>query len=348
MTEEQYKKLNNYLNSAFKELEKNNSFFLKNIFPIAKLSNIYNFVYKNIEIENKSITNNISFENVMLLAREIIETIDKNYLKDFDQLIKTGELDFSYDSEYFDSHFRWNRETKQKLININRSYNYGDVRVLIHEFIHYTNCGICSKSSNVLLTEFLSIYFEQYAIDYMIKKGIDKDEIDYNSRYIDTNRKANLLCNYAVVMLVYEQIGNIDKDSCKLINDHFIAISEEEFNKICLKTIEIISNKYSNYKFDTLFENKYDEERENKTISSLVSNDYCYILGTIFAIYALEYCDINKIIELNNSKINNNLINGNIFIIFKNIGIDITSSNFNDNILDCIQKRLTKYNKVKI
>lgn len=347
MTEEQYKKLNNYLNDIFIELEKNNSFLLRNIYPIAKLSDMYLNATENIELDDNTIQNNISFLDVMSLSREIIASIDTNYLKDFDKLIETGEIDFSYNNEYYDDFFRLFVNKNKKIINLNRKFNYSDVRVLIHEFIHYTNSGIHINHCNSLLTEFLSIYFEQYAIDYMINKGIDKKEIDYNGRYISTKIKSNNLCNYAVVLLSYENFGNIDKNSWQLLNDKFIPINEKKFNKICLRTLEILDIKQDNYKFDVLYQKEFNEQEKNKEILNLLSSEYCYILGTIFATYALEYCDINKIIELNNSASGNNLINSNIFAIFKSMGIDIDSSSFNNNIFDCIQRRLSKYNKVR-
>ena len=181
----------------------------------------------------------------------------------------------------------------------------------------------------------------------MINKGIDKKEIDYNGRYISTKIKSNNLCNYAVVLLSYENFGNIDKNSWQLLNDKFIPINEKKFNKICLRTLEILDIKQDNYKFDVLYQKEFNEQEKNKEILNLLSSEYCYILGTIFATYALEYCDINKIIELNNSASGNNLINSNIFAIFKSMGIDIDSSSFNNNIFDCIQRRLSKYNKVR-
>ena len=61
----------------------------------------------------------------------------------------------------------------KQIININREFNYNDVRLLVHEFIHYTNGKHISPNRHYF-TEFLSIYFEFYTIDYLLKKGINK------------------------------------------------------------------------------------------------------------------------------------------------------------------------------
>ena len=124
-----YEKINKYLNDICTFLEQDNSFLLDN---------------------------KLTFEDVYLLAREIIETIDFNYLKDFDKLIETGELDFSYDKEYIGSYCHTlikDGKLKIQLININRHFNYDDVVTLIHEFIHYTN----TKMSIFLLNFYLFI-----------------------------------------------------------------------------------------------------------------------------------------------------------------------------------------------
>lgn len=170
-----YKKLNYYLNEICIYLEKENLFLLDNIYSISILND--NFLRKiaNYSLDNETILNNLTFEDVYFLAREIIEHIDRSYLQDFDNLIESGELDFSYQKDYEVSEcismYKKGNCVKQ-LININREFNYNDVRVLVHEFIHYTNGKKYSMNRNYL-TEFLSIYFEFYAIDYLLKKGIN-------------------------------------------------------------------------------------------------------------------------------------------------------------------------------
>ena len=71
-----------------------------------------------------------------------------------------------------------------------KSPDYSSVCTLIHEFMHATNIGkhikIGSVEDNLLrleFTEFVSIYFEFYARDYLINKcNIDNNKIDFTER----------------------------------------------------------------------------------------------------------------------------------------------------------------------
>ena len=166
-----YDKLNYYLNEICKYLEKGNSLLLENIHGISILNDEFLKHIQSYHLDNKTKQNKLTFEDIFLLAREIIGSIDESYLESFDNLIKSGELDFSFESIYEDSVcISTHRKNQVKqIININREFNYNDVRILIHEFIHYTNGKKISTNSHYF-TEFLSIYFEFYAIDYLLKK----------------------------------------------------------------------------------------------------------------------------------------------------------------------------------
>ena len=74
MTQEEYKRLNDYLNDVFLGFQKKNKIFVDNLIPILGLSTIINDYFKNniksFQIKSKS--NHLTFEDVYLLAREII------------------------------------------------------------------------------------------------------------------------------------------------------------------------------------------------------------------------------------------------------------------------------------
>lgn len=139
MTDEQYKKLNGYLNNIFIELEYVDSFLIKNIYEISRLNSEFNKFIRNYDFKEESRENNLTFNEVYLLGREIIESIKEDYLSEYDKLIKMGILDFSYSNKYVGSHFT--KVNNQGIININRHFNYSDVRILVHEFFHYMNMG---------------------------------------------------------------------------------------------------------------------------------------------------------------------------------------------------------------
>ena len=177
-------KLNDYLNEICNYLEPNHSFLLDNIYRISILNDIIYDYLSQISLENETIENHLTFEDIFLLAREVVEHIDKNYLSSYDKLISSGELEFDYekiDTQSWCTSKYENKIAVSQNIHISRKFNYNDVSTLIHEFIHYTNG---KKDTNIrdYLTEFLSIYFELYTNLYLLKKGIPNNELDYFAR----------------------------------------------------------------------------------------------------------------------------------------------------------------------
>ena len=173
-------KLNSYLNDICSYLSKEHPFIMDNIEYICYINDNFCNNIKNINLDNNTKENDLSFEDVYNLAREIIKNIDKNYLDSYDKLIPSGELDFSYNNDYIDSSCTvclQNDEVIGKYININRNFNYEDVTTLVHEFIHYTNFKSINYNREAL-TEFLSIYFEMYGYDYLLDNGINSEYLD--------------------------------------------------------------------------------------------------------------------------------------------------------------------------
>ena len=84
MNEEKFKKLNNYLNEAFIELEKRDKFLIKNILNIGWLNEQFLKYINNKDLSVIIKQNNLTFEDIFLLAREIIGSIDEKYLPDYD------------------------------------------------------------------------------------------------------------------------------------------------------------------------------------------------------------------------------------------------------------------------
>ena len=172
MTKEEYKKLNRYLNMVFNVLEYNDSFLIKNAVSIDySIEELLNYcINDNIDFLSKE--NNMTFMDIYRETREIIMSISPKYVEEFDKLLNSGVIDFSYDNEYTDSEFIFYFKNKVGIININRRFNYNDVVLLIHEFFHYLNSRIVNRSENTyLFTEFISIYFEIYSINYLKKKN---------------------------------------------------------------------------------------------------------------------------------------------------------------------------------
>ena len=92
MKKEDYKRLNDYLNDTFIYLSEYDGFFIQNMQSIFILNNMLYGKLKDIDLEHKFYKNNLTFEDVFELARNEIEKINPNYLKEFDKLIDSGRL----------------------------------------------------------------------------------------------------------------------------------------------------------------------------------------------------------------------------------------------------------------
>lgn len=322
--QEIYDKLNYYLNEICKYLEKENLFLLENIHNISILNDEFFKHIGTYYLENETKQNKLTFEDVFFLAREIISSIDKSYLESFDNLIKSGELDFSFENDYEDSVCisMHRRNQVKQIININREFNYNDVIVLIHEFIHYTN-GKKNSINRHYFTEFLSIYFEIYAIDYLLKKGINKEEIDYFSRIKSVERHSTIFFQYEIPLLAFIKFGNLNNDTVSLLQQFILNIKKEEFENECFSLCEILS---------LIEQNNKEKIKENPNLigrilsEEFITQNYRYVLGTILAIYAFKYSRLEDIIHLNNHI--NEYDNKTVYDICLSIGIDINDGDF--------------------
>lgn len=320
-----YDKLNYYLNVICNYLEKEHPFLLENINTFCKLNDAFLQFLEDYSLDNKTVQNNLTYEDVYYLAREIIENIDKNYLESYDNLIQSGELDFSYENDYNDSQCvsRYkNGKIVKQFININREFNYNDVIILVHEFIHYTNGKKLSINRNYF-GEFLSIYFEFYAIDYLLKKGINKEEIDYLRRIKNAEQHSTLFYQYEIILLAYTKFGNLDDNTVTLLQEYFFNMKREVFEEECTTLYKILC---------IVEEKNKDRIKENPNelgcalANEFMAYNYKYILGTFLAVYAHKYSDFNDIVNLNNHI--NEFNDKTVYDICSDIGIDLNDENF--------------------
>ncbi len=339
--QEIYQKLNFYLNEICKYLEKNDSFLLENINKIARLNDSFLDLMEKYPLENKTIQNHLTYEEVYFLAREIIEQIDKSYLPSFDGLIQSGELDFGYNQEYEDSQYIRIEEKGQltKLINISRNFNYDDVISLVHEFIHYTN-GDKKTQNRYYLTEFLSIYFETFALFYLLEKGIPLEEINYWGRMKNTICSSRSLYRYECVLLAYVKFGDLDDNSVTWLQKYFCGIKKKSFQKECKNLYQRLSIK----------EDDYQEELEESPKSlgkilsrAFIARNYRYVLGTFLAIYARYYADFHDIVYVNNHI--HEFLDESVFDICLSMGIDLHAEDFSKKSLDAITQYMNELQK---
>ena len=345
MTDEMYQKLNFYLNGVFKELEVNDTFLIGNLLQLIEIGRDFCSLIRNYDLKSEIIQANLIYNDVYLLARQIIEEIDKNYLKYYDKLIETGELDFDYEEKYGDSACTHFFDTGQNLIDIRRKFNYLDVSTLVHEFMHYTNSLTKDYSLNRhILTEAISIYFESYAKNYLLSKGIDQSELWFNERLYSTGWHIKRFQNYNLILLAYSKFGDIDESSYQMLSDFFIQISKSDFETICINALRLLDKRSYEVYFEMKMEygcipDNYEQKRFSR-LARLVNVDYQYIFGTVVAYYALQHSTLEKMVYLNNHI--NDAENASLSDALKLADIDLRKLN-----LDSIKEFLDRKGKTK-
>ncbi len=323
-------KLNDYLNEICNYLEPNHSFLLDNIHRISILNDqILNYINQ-ISLENETIENHLTFEDVCLLAREIIEQIDKDYLPSFDKLISSGELEFDYEQEDRESkciiEYLDGNAIKQN-IHICREFNYNDVIVLIHEFMHYIN-GRKYTNIREYLTEFLSIYFELYTNLYLLKKGIPSNELDAFARLKYFKNDCSILNKYEIVLFCFTKFGYIDDYTISLLQKYVFHIPKDIFEKECISVYQKllkIEQKYS-------LEIRHNPKEMGRILSEeFLTKNYQYVLGTMLAFYALNYSKFEDVVFLNNHI--HEYEGRSISSVCATLGVNINDKHFLDNVI---------------
>lgn len=327
MNEEMYQELNSYLNECFIYLNKTNPIFIKylNIFFHIN-NNLYNNANKKIIKYYRTEENNLTYEEVLSLSRQIIKEIDENYLEKFDNLLSSGELHFEYD-ESNTSEFQYDKSKNIKTIDIYRKFNYDDVIVLIHEFVHYTNSFAEMTYMRDFLTEFISIYFEEYARNYLIE-NISDDNIkkSINERIINTLIINDNLYSYITLLLGYEYLGDLNKNTKNDLRK-IMKIENNVFEQECMKLL-----------------NKF------RTKVELTLKDFClnykYVFGTLLTYYALENVEVKKMVKLNNDINSYEYSLMNLEEVLETIGVEFNFETLNKSV-EYFNKNIYEEGKIK-
>lgn len=365
MKKEDYKRLNDYLNDTFIYLSEHDGFFIQNMHNIFSLNLILYENLKGIDLRHNFHKNNLTYEDVFNLTRNEIEKINSNYLENFDKLIDSGRLEFflheqnmiikesndykklseienSEEDIRYDSVCSYTED--DYFIDIAREYNYNDVLMLIHEFIHSTNISKKVGEYRYILTEFFSIYFEMYAQRNILESGINPSELDIFDRIKDTGKISKEMNEYDLVFMSYNLFGNVKEDSYgDLEKYHIVSSTKEEFESACFKLLKYFDYQKIVYNNENKKFNLYDYR---KCISSLFSSGYRYLFGTLFACYLLENGNKDKVVWLNDHINDEEIKNMNFIDVLKIIGIDLTDENINKKLVDGAQnyyENLSKY-----
>ena len=357
MKSEDYKRLNDYLNDAFIYLSKYDGFFIQDMREIFILNDMLYEKLKGIDLRHNFHKNNLTYEDVFNLARSEIEKINPNYLEEFDRLIDSGRLEFFLHEQNMIikgnttyeklSEIENNEEETRNnsrcfytendyFIDLARKYNYDDVLVLIHEFMHSRNLSKNMGEYRYILTEFFSIYFEMLSQKNLLERGINPSELDIFDRIKDTGKISKKINKYYIVFMSYNLLGNIKENSYEdLENYHIVSSTKEEFESACIYLL-----KYFDYK-KIRYNNKNEEfnlHDYRKCISILFSSGYRYLYGTLFACYLLENENKDKVVWLNDHINDEKMKNMNLIDVLKMIDIDLTDENINEKLVESAKK----------
>ena len=365
MKKEDYKRLNDYLNDAFIYLSKYDGFFIQNMHNIFSLNSILYENLKGIDLRHNSYKNNLTYEDVFNLARNEIEKINPNYLENFDKLIDSGRLEFFLheqnmiikESTYYEnlSEIENNEEEIRNdsrccyaeddyFMDISRKYNYEDVLMLIHEFIHSTNLSKNMGEYRYILTEFFSIYFEMLSQNELLEKGINPGELDIFDRIKSAGKISKKINKYDLVFMAYNLFGNVKEDSYEdLEKYHIVSSTKEEFKSACIYLLKYFD--YQKIEYNNRNE-EFNLHDYRKCISKLFSSGYRYLFGTLFSCYLLENGNKDKIVCLNVHINDEEIKDMDLTDVLKIIGIDLTDENIDAKLVDSAQnyyENLSKY-----
>ena len=367
MKKEDYKKLNDYLNDTFIYLSEYDGFLIYNMHTIFRLNSMLYEKLKNIDLKHKFHENNLTFEDIFIIARNEIEKINPNYLEKFDELIDSGRLEFflkeknitikesndykklseienSEEDIRYDSVCSYTED--DYFIDLAREYNYNDVLMLIHEFIHSTNSSENMGEYRYILTEFFSIYFEMYAQRNLLESGINSSELDIFDRIKDTGKISKEMNEYDLAFMAYNLFGNVKEDSYEdLEKYHIVSSTKEEFESVCINLLKYFDYQKIVYNNENKEFNLYDYR---KCISILFSSGYRYLFGTLFACYLLENGNKDKVVWLNDHINDEEIKNMNFIDVLKIIGIDLTDENINKKLVDGAQNYYENLNKYSV
>lgn len=174
---------------------------------------------------------NISINDVLQIAFDIISDFGNGYKEEFEKCINDGTIEF-VDAD--DNSYAYTaKENNHFSISVDRNYNIEDIIKLVHEFFHYLHIRKFDEGFKneqcYLYGEMFSILGEIYAVLYLYKNNIFKDDaITYLKKEIMIIYKyANNTLIMGIVMHIYDLYNNFtDKSIDEYIN---FTNSPEEF-----------------------------------------------------------------------------------------------------------------------
>ena len=298
------KKLNKFLTENYNEIIIYDRDSIREADLIEDLARRYIKEYNDVEKKEKLKFKESKYKILLTdremidLARDIINSIDSKLLSKFDKLVDNEKLVFERNYPISEGYGITNYNIEKSTgkcypdIYIDLDFSYFDVMAIIHEFMHYLSLHNKKMSDKYgILSEITPIYFEEYAWDVLMKKGIKNDKLNLNRRIINTNKLSHeFLKSELVYLKLIEELGKK------------LEVSEKTYNKY-KKNMKLVEKRYL----------KRNDELDY----------YSYITGTILAYYAKENCSKKDMLEFTNNLNDKKYSDYNLRETLKTIGIKL-------------------------
>ena len=269
------------------------------------LTEKYNKFISEYDLDKKGKRVFLKEDEVIKLSRETIELIEPKYLKSFDDFIdekrvyftKIPRINLTKKSKFINkSRYSYERDSEslegQSYIKICRLFNYNDVALLVHEFMHYTNHNAFNKNKERnLYSEFISTYFEYLTLKNLVdEKKVKLDEIDFVKKL--GNIKEFNKSKKWLLFLVYYENKILSYELAKAFAlENGIDISKEEYMSLVRslsKSLEFVSHNNEEVLDDT-------KEYFNNSIYKPLE----YTKGLLLAFSSMKYLSVEDIISYN-------------------------------------------------
>ena len=192
--------------------------------------------------------------------------------------------------------------------------------------MHYISSLLYEFDSKVI-TEFISIYFENYAYEYLFNKyNIPIEEMQYDKRLLSIFKNALMARTIAFPLLIYSNFGNLDDNSYRYGKQILNQYTKEMYD----------------YEIETAYES-IDRFDNNFSYNSSLSASHYYVFSTLLAFYARKKCEMKDIINLANNAKDENI---DLIELLKKYNINITYNMICD-VFESIDDYLDTFEKDK-
>lgn len=281
-------------------------FFINNIKDISKIIDNYKNKIKDFTCTNSKDISSVSKNETINMVKEILVKIDPNmeWLSIYEEAINNNKI--IYLNELTEEE-KDNLKTKlgissikditnsclflsdQDYIFLTYTNTLYDIPATVHEIVHYIVKKNNSANELPILREFPSIFFEQYAINYLSNLGYKKQEIDALNqiRIVDTFSGINDIEDLLHYLIMLIDNGHIsEKLDKRMYNKELKALkrnlSKKEIDSIILENPTF-------FDVDTNCNKRCDKVTYDLILNPyILSSYYPYIIGSYLADIGIE------------------------------------------------------------